>query len=431
VASPETVAPEPAVDSRVAGAAGPLSTPVRATAISRSLKQVARKVRRPTGLWSPPGGSERRWQRTFIPGVIIAFFVVGLLPALLSGGYLLFVASDQYSSEARFAVRGGEFALMDSSGSAIKTVNDEQMQDTLIVYDYIQGRGIVEELQKSIDLRKIFSRSGVDFLSRFNPDKPIEKLVYYWQSHVDVSIDPMSGIITVTARAFTPQDALLIANAIIASSEKVVNDLSERSLRDTLQQSETELKIAEKNLRAKVRDFRDLRNQEGLVDADKSADLMTKMAAELQLQLIQLEQEYAVQRRSVSASAPQSRILENRIESLRDQLKKLTGKITNGDGDSDANGRVLSDSMSRFDREKIEQAFAQQQYVKAAAFLETARALASTQQIYLATFLRPVLAEYPLYPHSIWIWSVIAIVSLILWGVGVGLAVLIRDHIAV
>ena len=69
------------------------------------------------------------------------------------------------------------------------------IQDTQIVVNFIQSRAIVEELDQKIDLRRIFSRSGVDFFSRFNPKKPIEKLVRYWKTMVDTSVQMPSGIV--------------------------------------------------------------------------------------------------------------------------------------------------------------------------------------------------------------------------------------------
>ena len=39
--------------------------------------------------------------------------MIVVLPVLVSGFYLLFIASDQYSSEIRFAVRGGEPTVLE------------------------------------------------------------------------------------------------------------------------------------------------------------------------------------------------------------------------------------------------------------------------------------------------------------------------------
>jgi len=58
-----------------------------------------------------------------------------------------------------------------------------------------------------------------------------------------------------------------------------------------------------------------------------------------------------------------------------------------------------------------------------------ARVELETQNIYLATFLKPVLAQEALYPKRFWLWSVVAFLSLLLWGGGVGTAVLVRNNL--
>lgn len=35
---------------------------------------------------------------------------------------------------------------------------------------------------------------------------------------------PMTGVISVSVRAFTPEDALAVANAVLKSAEKTVNE---------------------------------------------------------------------------------------------------------------------------------------------------------------------------------------------------------------
>jgi capsular polysaccharide transport system permease protein len=56
----------------------------------------------------------------------------------------------------------------------------------------------------------------------------IEGASRYWKRQVDAFFDATNGTIVVRARAFTPQDALRLAEGILASSEKLVNDLSAR-----------------------------------------------------------------------------------------------------------------------------------------------------------------------------------------------------------
>jgi capsular polysaccharide transport system permease protein len=294
--------------------------------------------------------------------------------------------------------------------------------------DYIHGRSIVEELDRSIDLRKRFSRAEADYLSRFDPTEPIEELVEYWHKRVAVSIDPMSGIISVVVRAFTPQDALDIANGIVVLSEKLANELSERSRRDSLRQARLELDRAEASLQEKIKAMRDLRNREGLLDAEKTGEAMIQMIGELRLQLARLEQEYASQLRAVSATSPQMKVMNARILDMREQIKRLENQMTERRTSA---GTVLSESMSRFEQQKIEHEIALKHYAAAAAGFERARLELENQRVYVVTFLKPVIAEDALYPYRGWIWAAIWAICLAIWGSGVAATVFIRNYAAV
>jgi capsular polysaccharide transport system permease protein len=84
--------------------------------------------------------------------------------------------------------------------------------------------------------------------------------------------------------------------------------------------------------------------------------------------------------------------------------------------------------MSRFERLKLEHDIAQKRYIAAAGAFEKARVDLSTQQVYLTTFVPPTLAQKALYPRRLWIFVIILIGCLSLWGLGTGAAVLVRNH---
>src|SRR5262249_6050961 len=151
-----------------------------------------------------------------------------LLPVSVSSVYLGLIAADQYASEFRFAVRGGSHPAFDVN-SAVGVLaglpRTQRTQDSLILYEYIRGRGIVEELDRLINLRQIYSNPKADFFAAFNPKESIEELALYWRWRCYVSYDTMSSTITVIVRAFTAEDSLTISKTIIDLSEKLVNEL--------------------------------------------------------------------------------------------------------------------------------------------------------------------------------------------------------------
>lgn len=401
------------------------ATSGRASLVSQSLREAAREARMPRARWVPLRSFRMPMWRSFGLWLVASFIVVVALPAFGAGVYLAMFASDQYASEVRFAVRGGERSPLDALSGVLGASGSEYFQDSLIVTTYLRGRQAIEDINKTVDLRQAFSRPNADFLSRFNPKNPIEELVWYWHWRTDISIDSLSGVITVIVRAFTPQDSLDIAKQVIVVSEKLVNDLSERSRRDALRQAQIELARAETVLQEKIGAMRNLRNNEGVLDADKTAEAMIKMLAEMRLERLRLEQEYAVQVRTVAPETPHLRVLAARIASMREQIGRLEGQMTRG---GVQNAPVLADAMGQFDKQKLERDIAQKQYVAAASAFERARMQLETQQLYLATFLKPVLAQEALYPKRWWIWSIILISALALWGSGAGIAMLVRNY---
>jgi len=414
-AQPQTLDQEPLVGSRAA-------------LISQSLKTVARRARTPRNIWVAVGaGPQRRWQHIFAWAILASFGLVVLLPNLVAGIYLGFFASNQYASEFRFAVRASQSSSPDSLGGLSSLRTMQQVQDSLILTDYIESRSLVEALDRTLNLRQMFSRDRIDLFSRFNSNDTNEELMYYWRNHVSVHIDSMSGVITVVLRAFTPQDSLAISNQVITLSEGLVNDLSERVRRDALRQAEVELARTNENRREKSLAMRDARNSEGMLDSSKATDVITQMVGDLRLDLIRLQQEYSAQRRTILPSSPQLRVMEARIDSMKEQIRRLEAQMTAGDKTTSA----LSDIINRFERQALDKDIAEKQYVAAATAFERARLDLESQQVYLATFLKPVLAQEALYPRRIWLWSIVTVITLLAWGAGVGIASLIRNHVAV
>lgn len=399
----------------------------RAVLIANALKAVSRRARTPRGVFVSSGAApERRWQHLFAWVIVTSFFAVVAVPNLVAGVYLAFFASDQYATETRFALRGGEPSVLDQVGGLLGMAAANRAQDSLIVVDYIRSRSMVEAVDKSLDLRRLFARDDVDFLSRFNPMLPDEDLLRYWRRHVDANIESMSGIITVVVRAFTPADSLAIAHAVSAQSEKLVNELSERARNDALRQARGELGRAKDVLQDRITAMRDVRNAEGILDTAKTSEAMTRMLSELRLELIRMQQNYDAQRRTIAADAPQLRVLEAQIVSMRDQIRDLERQMTGGQASA-----ALSGAMGRFNMAQLEKHVAEQQYMAAAGGYERARVELETQNIYLASFLTPVLAQEALYPKRLWLMTIVLLITLALWSGGVGAAVMVRNHVAV
>jgi capsular polysaccharide transport system permease protein len=369
-----------------------------------------------------PSLSLRAPARPLLAG-FVAFVVI---PSALVGGYYGLVASDVYEAEARFAVRMGAISGVDAFTSFAGLPSVNQVQDSLIVADFVESRAAVEALDREIGLRARFASEDIDPLSRLDADAPIEDVVAFWEDHVSVSIDSTSGIITVRVSAYTPDDAQEIAGALVRESEGLVNGIGARAREDLIVASERELEAVEARLGALRERLNALRAEQGIIDPQLSAQGLTALVTELRGEALKLDREIATTQRTVSADAPQIDILRARLSAVEDQILDLEGELTtrrSGGRDS------ISGAMTRFDRLALERQFLEHQYTTAAASLEQARAAAARQQMYLATFVRPVRPDEPSGPPRLLYSSLFALVLSLVWLSVVSAGRRLRAHL--
>ncbi|MBM3563425.1 MAG: hypothetical protein FJX16_02660 [Alphaproteobacteria bacterium] len=407
----------------------PQDASVKAKSISQALRRAANKSRGPAKVITGGGGFQaRRGDRAFRLGVLSSFAAFVIAPFLVASIYWGLIASKQYVTESKFALRAGEASSLDLlSGGGVGSQAAQQMQDTQVLVNVIRSRAMVEALDRKIGLRAMFSRPGVDYFSSFDPDEPVEELEKYWKRRVDASADLMSGIISVNVRAFTPQDSLAISQSIAEFSERLVNEMSTRSRRDALTQARTELTRAEQQLKNATGAMRDARNAEGVIDAPAAAEAINKIITSLRLDLARTEEDLALHGDAETLDSPQARLLTARAQSLKSQIDDYSTRIA-GHGEKAAGSLAQRDGVLA--RHQIELGLAQQRYALAAASFENARVDLEAQRAYLISFLRPTLAEKSLYPRR-WIeWAIIVAPATIGWLLLIAAAFLVRDHMA-
>lgn len=374
----------------------------RARRISESLSETARRLRFATGARSPVPTTHRarRSRQVARTVALLSFLVLAALPSLAFTLYFGLIAANQYVAEARFAVRSGSMAGVDALASLTGVPSMQVIQDTQIVTNYVESRALVEHLTENADLRDRYSVPEADFYARLDPEKPIERIVKYWNAMSDVEIEMPGGIVVLTVRAFRPNDAVALANAVVEASEQLVNDMNDRARRDAVSNAEHELRLAADRLSNARATLETARNQERMIDAPSEAKKVDTLIAALRTQQLEFEQQYAVARKSVSDDAPQMKDLRSRIDATVRQIEQLQAELTARPVGAGV-GPTLAASMSRLSSLELERQIAQTQYTNAAAALERARLASLSKQIYLTTFVRPAAAEEARYPRRV------------------------------
>ncbi len=286
-------------------------------------------------------------------------------------------------------------------------------QDTLITNEYIHSRPMIEAIEAKLPIREWFSRDSIDYFSRFDAEKPIEKFLRYWKRRVGVDVESGSGIMSLTVEAFDPDESLAIAKAVMTEAERMVNDLSVKAREDAVAESSRELKIAEDRM-TKIRlAMRDLRNREGVLDAQKSNEANLKIVSELRAARINLAVQLAIGQRDLG---PESR----RIIDIKQQIKDLDENIARIERQSASQDpeqkRLLSDALTRFEALENDRKNAEKYYQQVLTAHERARIVAARQIEFFSPIVEPVKAESSVEPRRILLISLVTAGAAVLFA---------------
>ncbi len=360
--------------------------------------------------------------------VLLSFLLAVALPTLLASLYFAFVASPQYASEFRFSVRSQEGnGSMDQMRSAAAVNPMAVIADNFLVSDFAESRDVVDKLEAEIGLRRLFGADHIDWWSRFDRTGSAEKLVHYWADMVDAHFDMTTGINVIAVRAFSPQDAHMIAVALQRMCEELVNGISERARRTQMQYAEDQVARAEAKLRA-IRDReREFRTRVKSVDAAQTAAAQIALASKIEGDLSTIRTEYDMVSKYLEPESPRLKVLRDQIASTEAQLAAVNGRV----GGMDANGAAaVADAVtiSEYENIKTDADLALKIYEAALTSFEQARLRAVTDQLFLATFVQPSRPEQQARPRLVRETFLFFLSALGIWVVGTLIYFSMRDH---
>jgi capsular polysaccharide transport system permease protein len=392
----------------------------------------SRKVSAQTSLDALTFEVPRRRKRRSIGGYL-SFVLCVLLPTIVAGVYYFAIASDQYVVQFRFAVRDTSTSVSTSAATAELTAmvglsTSSNPSENYMVTEFMTSRQAVEELQASLNIRKLYSRPFIDFASRLDPSVPIETLARYWKRMVTAEYDQVTGIAVAEVHAFTAEDALLISQSLLSLGENLINEVAQRPQREALRYSEIEVKRAEDRLRAVRAELSDYRDKAGFIEPNSSVvSANAAVAATIRSVIAQIQTDIStLKNQGMRPTAPSMQSLQMRLKATEEQLKAVESQVSLPKQTGD---NSISQAVARYEQLDLERQFAQNLLTSTMQSLEQARSNAATKRIFVVAFVQPSLPQASTYPRRGVATLTVAIACLIFWTVGLLVSRSIREHL--
>ena len=331
-------------------------------------------------------------------GMLLKLWAFVLMPTVLVGYFLWFVASDMYESESTFFVQSASGEPSPTAGFLSSMLGGGGgSNDPVAVQTYIYSRDVLRLLDADHAWIAHFQAPDLDILNRLGEDATFEDAHEHFQKMVAVSYDPTEGIIEMAVVASDPDTAQRFSSAIISYAEAMVDQLAERIREDAIRDADTNLGDAETRLKSAQLAEAELRKQQEIFSVEtevaNSMSIITGMETELEALTARLTN----LRRVTSESDPRVQRIRNQIETLQGQIDRRRAGIA---GNSRINDRSLADINAELSRAQLDVQAAMAIFSSALQAREMARANASRQHRYLSVVSSPSMPDKANYPKK-------------------------------
>lgn len=353
----------------------------------------------------------------------LIFFV--MLPTIIVAVYYYFMAADVYVSESKFSVNveGNNISSKSALGMLIPNAlsNAGNLHEANVVKEYMLSNSMIETLKKKAGLAAIYDSPKADAFSRIRSDISIEDYRDRLHSKIDVILDENTGITTLRVRAFSPQEAKKLADAIVNEAEDFVNRMSVRVQQDAVSFAKSEVKKSEEmaiDVNARIAQFR---NENENFDPNLTTTGILGITTKLEQELAETNTEISNLKNYMQPGSPRIKTLENKAAALRAQIGAQTNRITNTSQLANINDEYAALILERdFILKRLEVTL---------TALETAQAEAMKKSRYLLRIVEPTLPQKATEPRKLREVLTIFFALLTLYTLGGLIIAAIKDHV--
>lgn len=350
--------------------------------------------------------------------------IVIMLPMMVLMVYLVIFSQARYMSESKVAVKRSDDLISShlNVGLLPGVSNPGSVEDAFYLKEYINSPDMLAVLDKELDFKQAFSKSGLDFINQLSSGESTEGFLRYYRSRISVTYDDKAGLLTLRTQGFNPEFALHFNQAILKQSERFINELSHHIARGQLAFAEAELEKSRQRLKASKDELLDYQNNNNVLDPEAQALATNQLVNTLIAQKTQMEAELRNLLTYLRDDAPQVVNINNAIAAMQAQIESEKNKITAPQGDK------LNQMAADFDAIKFKVAFDNQLYTSALNAIEKTRVESARKLKVLSVISSPQLAQDSTFPNKPYLIVCWLLMCCLIFGTLKLLLAVIDDH---
>jgi len=271
--------------------------------------------------------AHRSWQQSLKLGSflwVLACFAIAVF-------YVGLIASDRYVSRAEVIIKQADQIKMLPDALSMLGLGGSNHQDVLLVQDYLNSWDMLAKLDQELGLKAHYQSDKADYFSRLPGDVSREDFIEYYREHLTLSLDELSGVLTIELQAFDSEYGQRVVSLMLKESERFINKLGHQVALEQLAFVEKEVDRAYQRLqdeKAKVLAFQ---NSHQLISPESTSGARLEVASQIEAEMVRQQAELKQLRSYMKDTAPAVISVQTRVDALSTQLKQEQAKLTGQD----------------------------------------------------------------------------------------------------
>ena len=261
-----------------------------------------------------------------------------------------------------------------------------------------------------------FSNRDYDIFSRLMKNPSKEELHSYYSNMVNVDINDISNVFTISVQGFDAKFAQIIGKTITQRAEWFINEIGHNLAKEQLAFVVKEHEVTENRLQKAKSTILNFQRVNGLLDPEAEGLAFQRITYELEGKLAVKQAQLNALLSGMSGKAPQVLALKTEITSLENEMKVQRKRLTQTTS-ADADNSV-GELLAKYSDFKIDLELALKAYASSQVSLEKSRIEAYRQLKYLVVIESPTIPEDAKYPKVIYNLSLFIAVILMLFVIG-------------
>lgn len=354
--------------------------------------------------------SLKRWLTSTETGKQCLAFII--LPMLLVTLYLVVLSPSRYVSSATVLIKeAGVAQIQEGLLEGLGIDAGGSSKDEQLLQAYVTSPNLLNELDKQLAIKEHYSKSW-DYIFGLSRQDSYEDFLKFYRKYTKVEPDN-SGLLAISVQAYSPEFAKKLADALLESSERFINEASQMIARREMQFALDEINRSQGLLKDAKNALLEFQNEHNLISPDSEGESLVGIVFELEGELAKTEATISQTESYLNPSAPQIVALKNKAKALKKEIEAQKQRVIG----ATQNGDKLNELGAKFQELNLDLELATTLYTSALSAYELARVQAGKQLKHLVVASKPQLPEEALYPERLYWFITCSIFLGLFWGI--------------